>query len=54
MFLTQMNARTATFVRLAGLALADFHEFGRFLLTGALVVVPVWLVLRLLDARRPR
>ncbi|MGA2043049.1 MAG: DUF6460 domain-containing protein [Roseiarcus sp.] len=42
------------FRRLAGLALADFHEFGRFLLTGALVVVPVWLVLRLLDARRSR
>jgi uncharacterized oligopeptide transporter (OPT) family protein len=39
--------------RLASLALADFHQFGRFLLTGAIVVVPVWLVLRLLEARRP-
>ena len=28
------------------------HEVGRILLTGAMVVVPVWLVLRLLDSSR--
>jgi hypothetical protein len=42
------------FRRLAEFALTDFRQFGRYLLTGAIVVVPVWFVLRLLDARRPR
>jgi hypothetical protein len=32
--------------------LSDMHEVGRILLTGAMVVVPVWLVLRLLDFSR--
>jgi hypothetical protein len=41
------------FRRLADFALTDFHQFGRVLLTGAMVVVPIWLILRLLDARRP-
>ena len=31
---------------------SDIHEVGRILLTGAMVVVPVWLVLRLLDSSR--
>jgi hypothetical protein len=34
--------------------LSDFRHFGRILLTGAMVVVPVWFVLRLLDSRRTR
>ena len=29
---------------------SDFRQFGRILLTGAMVVVPVWLALRLLDS----
>jgi hypothetical protein len=41
------------FQRLVNFALTDFHQFGRTLLTGAIVVVPIWLILRLLDARRP-
>ena len=40
--------------RLADFALTDFHQFGRYLLTGAIVVVPVWFILRLLEARRSR
>ncbi|WP_158816826.1 DUF6460 domain-containing protein [Methylocapsa sp. S129] len=42
------------FRRLVDFALTDFHQFGRTLLTGAIVVVPIWFVMRLLDARRPR
>jgi hypothetical protein len=42
------------FRRLVDFALHDFHQFGRVLLTGAIVVVPIWLVMRLLDARRSR
>ena len=34
--------------------LTDLREFGRILLTGAMVVVPVWFILRLMDARRAR
>jgi hypothetical protein len=34
--------------------LTDVRQIGRILLTGAMVVVPVWLVLRLLDAGRTR
>jgi hypothetical protein len=34
------------------LGFSDIHEVGRILLTGAIVVVPVWLVLRLLDSSR--
>ena len=32
--------------------LSDIRQVGRVLVTGALVVVPVWLVLRLLDFSR--
>jgi hypothetical protein len=42
------------FRRLAAFALTDFRQFGRVLITGAIVVVPIWLILRLLDARRSR
>jgi Family of unknown function (DUF6460) len=34
--------------------LTDVRQVGRILLTGAMVVVPVWLLLRLLDAGRTR
>ena len=34
--------------------LVDIRRFGTILLTGAMVVVPVWIILRLLSARRPR
>jgi hypothetical protein len=34
--------------------LADFRQVGRTLLTGAIIVVPIWLVIRLLDARKSR
>jgi uncharacterized protein DUF6460 len=30
--------------------LGDIHQAGRILLTGAMVVIPVWLVLRLVDS----
>ncbi len=40
--------------RVIEFGLTDFRHFGRILLTGAMVVVPVWFVLRLLDARRTR
>ncbi len=33
---------------------SDLRQFGRILLTCAMVVVPVWIVLRLLDAGRTR
>ena len=34
--------------------LSDLRHFGRILLTGAMVVVPVWFILRLMDTRRAR
>lgn len=34
--------------------LTDVRQVGHILLTGAMVVVPIWLVLRLLDAGRTR
>jgi hypothetical protein len=40
--------------RLIEYGLSDFHQVWRTLLTGAIVVVPVWFVLRLLDSRRSR
>lgn len=40
--------------RVVEFGLSDFRHFGRILLTGAMVVIPVWFVLRLLDARRAR
>ena len=38
--------------RLVEYGLTDVRQIGRILATGALVVLPVWLVLRLLGARR--
>jgi len=34
--------------------LEDFAHVGRILLTGAMVVIPIWFILRLMDARRVR
>jgi Family of unknown function (DUF6460) len=34
--------------------LVDLRHFGRILLTGAMVVIPVWFVLRLMDTKRAR
>jgi Family of unknown function (DUF6460) len=36
--------------RLVEFGLTDVRQIGRILLTGAMVVVPVWIVSRLLDA----
>jgi len=36
------------------LGFTDIHEIGRILMTGAMVVVPVWLALRLLESSRGR
>ncbi len=33
---------------------SNLRQFGRMLLTGAMVVVPVWIVLRLMEAGRGR
>lgn len=40
--------------RIVELGFTDVRQVGRILLTGAMVVVPVWLALRLLDARGRR
>jgi hypothetical protein len=40
--------------RNVGLGFTDIRQVGRILLTGAMVVVPVWLALRLLDSRGGR
>jgi hypothetical protein len=34
------------------LGFSDLSRVGRILLTGAMVVVPIWVVLRVLDSRR--
>ena len=34
--------------------LEDFQHVARILLTGAMIVIPVWFILRLMDARRAR
>ena len=40
--------------RIVEYGLTDMREVGRIFLTGAMVVVPVWLVLRLLGVGRTR
>ena len=40
--------------RLIEFGLTDFRQFGRILLTGAMVVLPIWFLLRLFGARRAR
>lgn len=48
----------ARFVELArhilDFGLTDLRQFGRILLTGAMVVVPIWFILRLMNSRRAR
>jgi hypothetical protein len=39
---------------LADFGLTDLRQFGRILLTGAMVVAPIWFILRLMDSRRAR
>lgn len=50
--LLQDAVRTARHIVEYGFS--DLRQFGRILLAGAMVVVPVWIVLRLLDAGRTR
>ena len=38
--------------RIVELGFTDIGQVGRILLTGAMVVVPLWLVLRLIDSSR--
>ena len=40
--------------RIVEYGFSDLRQFGRILLTCAMVVVPVWVVLRLIDAGRTR
>ncbi len=40
--------------RLFEYGFSDVREIGRTLLTGAMVVIPVWIVLRLINARHGR
>ena len=40
--------------RIVEFGFTDIRQVGRILLTGAMVVVPVWVVLRLLDSRGRR
>jgi len=40
--------------RMVELGFTDIRQVGRILLTGAMVVVPAWLALRLLDSRGRR
>ena len=35
-----------------GIGLDAVRDFGRYVLTGALVVIPLWIVVRLMSARR--
>jgi Family of unknown function (DUF6460) len=49
---TLLAEAVRTVRQIVELGFSDIHEVGRILLTGAMVVVPVWLVLRLLDSRR--
>jgi hypothetical protein len=49
---TLLAEAVRTVRQIVELGFSDIHEVGRILLTGAMVVVPVWIVLRLLDSRR--
>ena len=43
-----------TFRHLVAFGLGDLRQLGRILLTGAIIVVPVWFVLRLMDRKHQR
>ncbi|WP_207210138.1 DUF6460 domain-containing protein [Lichenibacterium ramalinae] len=49
-----VNDLGRAFTQLYGTGFAALHDIGRTLVAGAAVVVPVWLVLRLLSYRGPR
>jgi Family of unknown function (DUF6460) len=49
---TLLAEAVRTVRQIVELGFSDIHEVGRILLTGAMVVVPVWLVLRLLDSSK--
>jgi hypothetical protein len=51
---TLINEAVGAARRIVEYGFSDLRQFGRILLTGAMVVVPVWLVLRLIDAGRSR
>lgn len=51
---TIIQSFVRAFRRLIEFGLTDVRQIVRILATGAIVVLPVWLVLRLLDARRAR
>jgi Family of unknown function (DUF6460) len=51
---TLMNEVVRTARRIVEYGFSDLRQFGRILLTGAMVVVPVWVVLRLLNRGRTR
>ena len=51
---TLIDQAMRTARRVVEYGFSDLRQFGRILLTGAMVVVPVWIVLRLLDAGRTR
>jgi Family of unknown function (DUF6460) len=49
---TLLAEAVRTVRQIVELGFSDMHEVGPILLTGAMVVVPVWLVLRLLDSSK--
>jgi Family of unknown function (DUF6460) len=51
---TLLSEATRAVREMVELGFSDIHEVGRILLTGAMVVVPVWLVLRLVDSTGKR
>jgi hypothetical protein len=51
---TLINEAVRTARHIVEYGFTDLRQFGRILITGAMVVVPVWIVLRLLDAGRSR
>ena len=51
---TLLSEAIRGFRRIVELGFTDIGRIGRILLTGAMVVVPVWLALRLLDSTSRR
>ncbi|HLW93121.1 MAG TPA: DUF6460 domain-containing protein [Roseiarcus sp.] len=45
---------TRLFRRIVDEGFADFPQFGRTILTGAIIVVPIWLIMRLIGSRKSR
>jgi hypothetical protein len=40
--------------RIWAMGFSALHELGNYLLAGAVIVIPIWLLLRLLDIRGPK